>query len=230
MAPPLLYLFDIDGTLLVGATAAHREAFAHAVLDVYGVTPDLNGMVTAGRTDSWILAEMLRIHGFDERTIRDGMARAFALMEEYVEQHPRDLRHTVLPGAADVLRGLAAADRVLGLLTGNLRGIARAKLRQAGIDDYFATGGFGEVSQVRADLVPAALIAAGQDRARPFGPDETVLVGDTPLDVEAGHHAGARVAAVATGRYTEDDLRSAGADVVFPTLAAPGVVETLLSL
>ena len=58
--------------------------------------------------------------------------------------------------------------------------------------------------------------------ARPHGtaaPDDTVLVGDTPLDVKAAHDAGARVVAVASGPYGTAELEQAGADVVLADLS-----------
>ena len=46
----------------------------------------------------------------------------------------------------------------------------------------------------------------------------SVVIGDTPRDVSAGHAVGARVLAVATGNYDEEALRESGADHVLPDL------------
>ena len=46
----------------------------------------------------------------------------------------------------------------------------------------------------------------------------SIAIGDTPLDVEAGHGAGIRVTAVATGEYGVEELRAAGADWTVETL------------
>lgn len=228
---PALFLFDIDGTLLTGAAGVHRDAFAHAFRTVYGLPLDLDGIATPGRTDAWILAETLRRHGVDDERIVRSMHRAFALMEVYVEQHPRDLRDAVLPGVPRVLRALRERGVALGLLTGNLRRIALAKLRQAGLADYFMVGGFGDASEVRADLVPVALAAAGAELGRVVDPSEVALVGDTPLDVEAGQQAATRTVGVATGRYSVDELRRAGADLVLPSFAdADDAIRAMLRL
>ncbi|GAC1318656.1 MAG: HAD hydrolase-like protein [Chloroflexota bacterium] len=230
MAPPLLYLFDIDGTLLSGAVAVHRAAFAHAYHEVYHRDADLNGIVTAGRTDSWILAETLRRQGLDDESIKSRMPRAFHLMEMYVAEHLEDLRHTVLPGVREVLEGLRKQDRILGLLTGNLRGIAHSKIRHAGLEGYFVAGGYGEESQERSHLVPVALREAAGIMQKEIDAREAVLVGDTPLDVEAGRHSGARVVAVATGRYSMDDLRRVSPDLLLANLAGIGALEALLAV
>jgi phosphoglycolate phosphatase-like HAD superfamily hydrolase len=49
-------------------------------------------------------------------------------------------------------------------------------------------------------------------------PGATVLIGDTPLDVAAARGGGARVIAVASGRFDAGALRAAGAEVVLPDL------------
>jgi phosphoglycolate phosphatase-like HAD superfamily hydrolase len=53
----------------------------------------------------------------------------------------------------------------------------------------------------------------------PIAGERVVIIGDTPHDVDCAHHSGARCLAVATGHFTEDQLREAGADLVVPTLA-----------
>ena len=47
-----------------------------------------------------------------------------------------------------------------------------------------------------------------------------IAVGDTPRDIIAGHGAGLKVVGVATGRYSVDELRDAGADWALPTVEA----------
>lgn len=51
-----------------------------------------------------------------------------------------------------------------------------------------------------------------------ISPADTVLIGDTPLDVDAALRAGARIVAVATGSSSAADLRAAGAETVFEDL------------
>ncbi len=72
--------------------------------------------------------------------------------------------------------------------------------------------------EVRAELVAAARHAAGRAYRADFSGPATVLVGDTPLDVEAALATGARAVAVATGSYPAADLAAAGAHVVLPDL------------
>jgi hypothetical protein len=64
-----------------------------------------------------------------------------------------------------------------------------------------------------------------------FDETSTVLIGDTPRDVEAGRDGGAYVVAVASDSDSADVLREAGADVVLPDLRDTGaVVEAVTGL
>jgi phosphoglycolate phosphatase-like HAD superfamily hydrolase len=227
---PALILFDIDGTLLP-PSSVHGAAFAYAFRTVYGLPLDISGLHASGRTDTWILAEPLRRAGLSDASIWSRLPEAYAAMDTYVRQHLGDLRHEVLPGVSEVLERLHSDGQLLGLLTGNLAGIAMTKMRQAGLDRYFNVGGFGEESDVRAHLVPVALDKASQLVGYRIPAHRAVVVGDTPLDVEAGRAHGTLTVSVATGAYTEDDLRRIGADLVLPSFAdAPSAVAALLHL
>jgi phosphoglycolate phosphatase-like HAD superfamily hydrolase len=231
MAEPYLFLFDIDGTILRGSTRVHRDAFARAFRSVYGVEADLDGISAAGRTDTWLLAEPLRRLGVGDPEIWGRMPEAFRVMEAYVDEHLGDLSDKVLPGVPEVLEGLSERGQLLGLLTGNLSGIAAAKMRHAGLARYFETGGFGEESEIRTRLVPVALANSSRVAGRTIDAAQAVVIGDTPLDVEAGRLAGTRTVGVATGPFKEAELEAAGADLVLPSLeAAPQAVEQLLAV
>jgi phosphoglycolate phosphatase-like HAD superfamily hydrolase len=58
-----------------------------------------------------------------------------------------------------------------------------------------------------------------------------VLIGDTPLDIQAAHANGLKAVAVATGWVTAEELAAAGADLVLPdfadTEAAAEAIEAL---
>ena len=52
----------------------------------------------------------------------------------------------------------------------------------------------------------------------PVKASQVVLIGDTPADVSAALTAGARIIAVASGKYTSSDLAEAGATSGLTTL------------
>ncbi|MGH2442599.1 MAG: HAD family hydrolase, partial [Chloroflexota bacterium] len=186
---------------------------------VYGLPITLDGISAAGRTDTWLLAEPLRASGMGQNEINRRMRTAFDVMEDYVETHLGSLEDRVLPGVPELLRALSQRHEHLGLLTGNLRRIAVAKMTHAGLDGYFQEGGFGEESSVRAHLVPVAVAKASAHSGRVFPPRRVFVIGDTPMDIEAGLEHGMRTVGVATGPYSLPDLKEAGAETVLASFA-----------
>ncbi len=209
----MLVLWDIDGTLLVKASDAHRDAIHAALRRVYHVRDPAQARVeAAGRTDLQIARAILLQLGVSAERIDDRVA-AFkrAAVEEYARRVPADLSAHVVPGIPDVLEALAARDDVrLSLVTGNLQAIAHLKLDAAGIGSFFARGqgGFGSDHEDRTELPAIARARAGRPGA-PHPREDTVVVGDTPLDVACARADGVRCIAVTTGPYRADDLRSA---------------------
>jgi phosphoglycolate phosphatase len=125
-----------------------------------------------------------------------------------------------LPGAAAAIEALAAAGVRQSVLTGNIRPLAELKLGLAGLGKHLDldVGAYGDVHEVRAELVPVARQAAATAYGLDFDGASTVLVGDTPLDVAAALATGARAVGVATGTFSASDLAAAGAHVVLPDL------------
>jgi phosphoglycolate phosphatase-like HAD superfamily hydrolase len=213
----VLLLFDIDGTLLAGATDAHRAALHEALRSVHGVEADVSRrpIAPAGRTDREITRAILLDAGVDAKRIDDG---ADAVQEEscraYARLCPDDLSHTVLAGIPELLATLSRReDRTLGLVTGNYEAIARLKLRRAGIGHWFdaGIGAFGSDAEDRTELPAIARRRAG-DPGAPYPRDQTIVIGDTPRDVACAHADGVRCVAVATGPFAVGQLSAA--DVV----------------
>jgi phosphoglycolate phosphatase-like HAD superfamily hydrolase len=142
---------------------------------------------------------------------------------------------TVLPGVRAALAAVAGHSAegqvVQSLLTGNLPALAKVKVHALGLAEHLDldAGAYGDVSSVRADLVPVARQNAAVRYGADFSGRATVLVGDTPHDIEAARSAGARAVGVATGMFSPADLAEAGADAVLPDLSdTEHVVAALL--
>src|SRR5258706_11642118 len=92
---PLVWLFDIDGTLLL-TQGAGRDALSLAVRDQFGVDDDLTSISFGGRTDLLIVADICARHGL---VFHDGELARFW---ERVAFHMRVLmdppRGSLLPG------------------------------------------------------------------------------------------------------------------------------------
>jgi phosphoglycolate phosphatase-like HAD superfamily hydrolase len=218
----LLLLFDIDGTLLAKAGAAHRDALHAALLDVHGVDAQVvrGPLAPAGRTDGEIARVLLLQAGVTARRI-DEQAREVQIecCRTYAELCPPDLSDKLLPGVVELLEWLAGrSDVTLSLVTGNYEAVARLKLARAGVGRYFDSGqgAFGSDSEDRVELPPLARRRAGA-LGSPHPRDQTIVIGDTPRDIACAHADAVRVFAVATGPYAPDDLRDA--DAVAPAVA-----------
>jgi phosphoglycolate phosphatase-like HAD superfamily hydrolase len=125
-----------------------------------------------------------------------------------------------MPGIRALLDALSDRPDVgLGLLTGNFIEGARIKLEYFDLWKYFPWGAFGGDAASRNDLVPIALARAREHGIEALSPRHVLVVGDTPNDIECARVAGAIPIAVATGSYTVDQLRHAGADIVFSDLS-----------
>jgi phosphoglycolate phosphatase len=212
----VLLLFDIDGTLVSGATDAHREALHEALRSVHGieVNPPRGLFSPAGRTDGEIARILLLDAGVSADLIEAREAEVrHVCCRVYARLVPEDLSHTVVPGVRETLDWLAARDDVLlGLLSGNYEPVARLKLERAGIGDYFngGPGAFGSDSEDRTDLPPIARRRAGTP-GHPNPREQTIVIGDTPLDIACAHADSVRCVAVATGPYSLAELDQADA-------------------
>jgi phosphoglycolate phosphatase len=219
VTPPLLLLWDIDGTLLQRASREHADALRAALVDVHGDI-DFGGpeIEAAGRTDGAIARDLLVAAGraapaIDARA-DDVIATCCALYDHLC---PADLRPRLAPGVPEALTALGARPDAFrfSLVTGNYEQVARLKLARAGIGDWFpeGQGGFGSDAEQREALPPIA-----RERAGGWPRERTVVIGDTPRDIACARADGLRVVAVATGPYPVEAL--ADADAVADSAAA----------
>ena len=209
----MLLLFDIDGTLLLKATAAHVAAVLEALRDVYGVS-DPSKVEAAGRTDYEIARNVCLLDGVTAARFDAGREDfRIACVAAYARLCPDDLSEFVAPGVPDVLDALAKRDdNRLALLTGNLEPIARLKIGRAGLGHFFepGQGGFGSDHEDRTELPAIARRRAGH-----YPRAKTVVTGDTPRDIACARADGVRCIAIATGPFKASELRDA--DTVLET-------------
>jgi phosphoglycolate phosphatase len=213
-----LVLFDIDGTLL-DTHGAGREAFIRGLARVTGARDELAYVSFAGNTDRNVLDQVMAA-----RRIQLGAAdirRIFASIAEELRERLRLNPAQEIAGAGVFLERLAAEGAALGLVTGNIRECAYLKLGSIGFDRFFGFGGFGDEHAERANIARMAL-AAAKDAGFSAAEDGACLVGDTPFDIAAGLEVGLPVIGVATGKYGEEALRSAGASIVVKDLSDVG--------
>jgi phosphoglycolate phosphatase-like HAD superfamily hydrolase len=220
MAPPptsLVWLFDVDGTLLL-TKGAGREAISAALRDRFGVDDDLTTIPFAGRTDALILSDVLQRHGLE---LVDGdRERFWGRVSEHMRVLMDPPRGGLLPGVRELLGTIADEPAwVCALLTGNVSEMARIKLQAFGVFDHFAWGAFGDEGPDRNAIARLAVRRAVERNGVPA--DRCIVVGDTEHDVECARAAGARSVAVATGSTPRGRLEAEGPDLVLDDLTEP---------
>jgi phosphoglycolate phosphatase len=235
----LLVLWDVDYTL-INAGGLGLHIYELVFRDIFG--RDLPGMAFVdGRTERAIITDTLAGAGITApgRHVDDflaAMAKRAPTLGDVAKERIR-----VLPGAAAALAALAAPARAPGghhsgvaavqsVLTGNMRSLAELKLRAPGLARYLDldVGAFGDQHEIRSELVHIARRNASRAYGHAFAGRETVLVGDTPLDVAAALATGARAVGVATGRSTSGELAAAGAHAALPGLTDTAAVVSAI--
>ncbi len=202
------------------SAGAGREAFADAFESLFGTRVDIQ-VAMAGRTDEEIGLEILERNGIADGEAHlpgfaEALAEALAARAEQIAERGRPY-----PGAREAIERLAAEPGVVqSLLTGNIEPNAAVKLGAVGLVDHLdlEVGGYGSDNRRRSELVGVARRKALAKHGVDFAPEETVLIGDTPLDVAAAQEAGVRVVAVASGFSSREELEGTGAGVVLPDL------------
>lgn len=211
------FLFDIDGTL-ISTGGAGAVAWRRAFEELYGIPADIGQFTDAGMTDPEVGSLT-----FTSVIGREPTATELArVMAKRLDHLPRAVAESegyeVLPGVQELLPRLAADGYLLGLTTGGMEDAARIKLERAGLNEYFSFGGYGSDSPDRAELTRRGIERAKEAHGAPLEPARCAVVGDTPLDISAAHAADAVAVGVASGHFTVDDLRAAGADYVLASL------------
>src|SRR5262249_32283404 len=130
-------------------------------------------------------------------------------------------RGRVLPGARDAITALALRPEITQtVLTGNPRPSAEAKLQAFDLHDSLDldSGAYRDDDTARPNVVRIAQRRATARHSATFTAETTVVIGDTPSEVEAASKGGAQIIAVASGKTTAEELRDAGAATVFDDL------------
>lgn len=224
-----LFLFDVDGTLVM-ARGAGRRAMGRALLAVYGVTGPLDTYDFQGKTDPRIVADLLGDAGLSHAEIA---RRLPAFYGRYVEELTAEIgdgrQVEVMPGVAELVRSLSAEPGVVvGLLTGNIEAGARIKLAPTGLLPRFCLGAYGSDDADRSRLPAVAVRRAEALVGRPIPQGQVFVIGDTPLDIHCARAFGAVAVAVATGKHGVDELAAWGPDFLFPDFSdVPRVLATL---
>jgi phosphoglycolate phosphatase len=212
-----IILFDIDGTL-VSTGGAGAVAWRRAFEELHGIPADIGKFTDAGMTDPDVGAKTFEAVLHREPTPRELAELVQRRLERLPEAIAESEGYRVLPGVPERLRQLSHDGHLLGLITGNGDGAAAVKLARADLNRWFTFGAYATAGIDRPGIVRQA-VERGEAMLGMDVPNHDILVvGDTPLDIDAAHAVDCTAIAVATGHYDAAALRQAGADHVLETL------------
>jgi HAD superfamily hydrolase (TIGR01549 family) len=204
--PPAAIL-DVDGTL-VDTNYQHAVAWYRAFRDNGIVLPVWRIHRHIGMGGDQLVAALAGEEADEEKgdDIRDAEKEHYSPMIEEVE--PLEGAHDLIVdlkerGHAVVLASSAKEEEVDHYLD---------LLEARDLADDWTTSADVESTKPEPDLVEAAVEKAGGG--------EAVMVGDSTFDCEAAKRAGIETVAVLTGGFAEQELRDAGAVVVFDSIVA----------
>jgi phosphoglycolate phosphatase len=180
-------------------------------------------------TDLQIVFEALRDAGFSQDDI---LARAEVLVSRMTEEARRVTGNgakffELLPGVRETLEALDVHPRYQSaLVTGNIKPMAELKMELVGLDRFFTLpGAFGDESHNRRDLPASAAERIRKHLQIDLAPEQFIVIGDTPNDIDCARHFGARAVAVGTGRfYSTEELLKHKPDQFLPDLSEVDLV------
>lgn len=206
-----LLIWDIDGTLIQGKGIG-RRAMTNAFKDLFQIEDALKDIDMAGRLDSLIVKDAFTLHNIN-------MDR-FTFYNKYLECLNEEIKKINSPMAAPGIVNLLEliekkSNFYCALGTGNIEKGARKKLELDNINRFFPTGGFGDDEMERWQMIENSVINSQKSYGKDFSTNNIYVIGDTPRDVHCGKKLNFKTVGVATGPYSLEDLKEAGADYVF---------------
>ena len=225
-----LLLFDIDGTLLLSNGAGGR-AMTQAGKRLFGSSFTFE-VDTSGMLDPHIYRDLVTANpDLNIGDMHDTFKSVYVETLETELGQPGSHAYT-LPGVEALLATLRTFEYLmLGLLTGNYAPAAALKFRSAGLAiDQFPITAFGDEAATRPGLVQVAMQKYRDFAGEGLEPRQVVIIGDTPKDIDCARANGCVAFGVATGRYSADELRAAGADIVVEDLLEPSALLELLAV
>jgi phosphoglycolate phosphatase len=201
--------------------------------EIFGTSGRLEEMQVSGMTDLQIVYEALSIEGFSQDDI---LARVEVLAARLTEEARRVTGNgakffEVLPGVRETLQALAEHPRYeSALVTGNIKSMAYLKMELVGLEQFFTLpGAFGDESHNRRDLPARAAERIREHLQLDLVPEQFIVIGDTPNDIDCARHFGARAVAVGTGRfYSREEILACKPDALLPDLSDVELVLKVL--
>ncbi|NLT65272.1 MAG: HAD-IA family hydrolase [Acidobacteria bacterium] len=207
-----LFLFDLDGTLI--DSRADITSSLNLVLARMNMPPLEEAVVS-----SMIGAGVRKLIERALREIQGGHDPEESLLQEAMDQFRQEYRDHLLdrtrlfPGVEEALDRLSWAD--FAVVSNKPESFSKIILDGLGIADRFRTILGGDSASKRKPAPEPLMMAMGMCRSEPA---ETVMVGDSAIDIEAGKNAGVTTCGVLGGFRPKEELQAAGSDFIVNNL------------
>jgi phosphoglycolate phosphatase len=220
----MLILFDIDGTLLV-TKGAGIAAMGDAGREMFGEHFTIEGVEFSGRLDTLIWRDLAKLNGAIDADEHHNRFRS-AYHRHLRARLNRDRTARLLPGVRELVEHLdQIGNTTLGLLTGNYPETGRLKIEAAGLGpDVFTIAAWGCEGDCRRDLPPLAMRRYAENNGGALAPDQVIIIGDTPHDIDCAAAHACRSIGVATGAFSVKQLVEAGAELAVADLSDTAAV------
>ena len=216
-----ILFWDIDGTLLRTAKAG-LYAFEQVIQETFNIPFDFSSIKTAGMTDYYIAHQVIWLATGREPAVHE-ISHLIARYEEVLPGHLAARQGHLTPSVKAILTHLhSREDYVSLLLTGNTFIGAKIKLTHYEIEGFFnfKRSAFCNNCFNRTEISTQALSSVNEYYPT-VPPEHIYVIGDTPNDIHCGKAIHARTIAVATGRYSVEELSVHSPWWIVPTLPSP---------
>ena len=214
----LLFLFDIDGTLLSPASLS-RKLLNEAITEITGFLPDLQYKDVAGCTDPSIVEKALGKAGISPTETGELLSRILDYYSEKTEEvFPVSEKPFVYEDAVVFLDKVVASGSAVGLMTGNINRVAKVKLHRFNLWSTFPFGVFGDDVAEKSIMPRIAQERAWDFYRQAFRLEHMIIVGDTSSDAYAASENGSRSIIVCRKPEHRDEIISAEPGQIVDTL------------
>jgi HAD superfamily hydrolase (TIGR01509 family) len=199
-------LFDVDGTLIDSNdlhAAAWRETFLHFGFDL--PLDEIRKQIGKGGDN--LIPTMLPKDVAEQRQDEIDHYRSDLFKRDYLP------RVVPFPCVRELFERLTADGKKIVLASSAKGAEVEFHMGVIGARDLIAAT--TSADDVEHSKPCPDIFAAALEKVKPLGPDEVVVVGDSPFDVLAAKKLGIRVIGVRSGGFPAEVLREAGADELY---------------
>lgn len=196
------FAFDLDGTIIESSGTIHKSTLA--ALKHIGRFHDIP-KTTLDKTIGWHFEDIFNLLEIDVPNLDEFLDIFLKVYFDYLEES------YIYEGMSELLEELHAKGYLVSLITTKAQPQAERLLMEFGIRDKFDYV-MGRRKGVSHKPSPEPLLISCQHLD--VSPEETVIIGDTEMDIQCGKNAGAKTCCVSYGYRTIEQLQTENPDYI----------------